>query len=82
MTNHETRNYYYQLRAKSKKRVGQAATSERPKLVLEAQPPLLGTTGVRMAEVGEFDIPNQLVHSVPYHDDGYYINGIYEEDFN
>ena len=35
-----------------------------------------------MAEVREFDIPNQLVPSVAYHDDGYYTDGIYEEDYN
>ena len=29
-----------------------------------------------------FDISNQLVPLVPYHEDGYYTDGIYEEDYN
>ena len=82
MTNHEIRNCYYQLRVEYEERIGQATTSERPKLVLGAQPPLLGTTRVRMVEVREFDMPNQLVPLVPYHKDGYYTDKIYEEDYN
>ena len=82
LTNHETRNYYSQLRAKYEERLGQATTFERPKVVLGAQPPLPSTIGVRMAEVREFDMPNQLVPSVSYHDDGYYTDKIYEEDCN
>ena len=82
MTNHETKNFYYWLRAKFEERIGQAATFERPKPVLWAQPPFPSAIGVRMTEVGEFDMPNQLVPSMPYHDDGYYTDGIYEEDYN
>ena len=80
MTNNETKNCYYQLRAKSKERLGQVATFERPKPVLGDQPPLLGTTRVRMVEFMEYN--NQLVSSIPYGDEGYYTYGIYEEDLN
>ena len=78
MTNHESRNCYYRPRVELEDRAGQATTFQRPKRVLGNQPPLLGTTGVRMAEVGEYE--TQIVPSIPYKDDGYYIDGVYEEE--
>ena len=78
MTNHESRNCYYQPRVELEDRVGQATTSERPKPVLGNQPPLPGTTGVRMAEVGEYE--TQIVPSIPYGEEGYYTDGVYEEE--
>ena len=78
MTNHETKNCYYQPRVEPKERVGQATTFERPELVLETQPPLPRTTRVCMAEVGEYE--TQIVPSIPYGEEGYYTDGVYEEE--
>ena len=58
----------------------QAGTTKRPRPVLGAQPPLPGTTAVRLAEVKKYDTPNQLVPMEPYGDEGYYTKGVYEED--
>ena len=80
MTHHETRNCYYRPKTKQEGREEQARTIERPRPILGAQPPLLGTTAIRLAEVKEFDTPNQFVPLVPYYDEGYYTKGIYESD--
>ena len=58
--------------------MGQAITSKRPKPILGNQPPLPRTTGVHMAEVGEYE--TQIVPSIPYGDEGYYTDGVYEEE--
>ena len=78
MTNHKTKTCYYQPRVELEEKIGQATTFKRPKPVLGTQSPLPGTTGVCMAKVGEYE--TQIVPSIPYGEEGYYTDGVYEEE--